>query len=214
MSLLTPNLAPLVQELLHNWCHRTGERYRQSAIPLSRSRTALSALWLTDPPSPQHPNKIRDGSCLFLLGRRRVSLLVGVRSVRRVGSARVLRLGGDHLPPVAAAFAGGVHGADGVFVRDLGVHGAVRIAGGVTGGRADVYVALALVAACCAPHPVNPVSGGFGAAALHSPGEHYLASGVLGGVEACDLVRHAGGLDLALDGVGSLGWALVLQSRL
>ena len=28
LSLLTPNLAPLLQELLRNWCHRTGERYR------------------------------------------------------------------------------------------------------------------------------------------------------------------------------------------
>ena len=33
LSLLTPNLAPLVQELLRNWCHRTRERYRQAAIP-------------------------------------------------------------------------------------------------------------------------------------------------------------------------------------
>ncbi len=51
LSLLSPHLAPLVQELLRNWCHRTGERYRQAAIPLSRLRTALSALWLSHPPS-------------------------------------------------------------------------------------------------------------------------------------------------------------------
>ena len=50
LSLLAPNLAPLVQELLRNWCHRTGERYRQAAIPLSRLRAALSSLWLTYPP--------------------------------------------------------------------------------------------------------------------------------------------------------------------
>ena len=50
LSLLAPNLAPLVEELLRNWCHRTGERYRQAAIPLSRLRTALSALWLSHPP--------------------------------------------------------------------------------------------------------------------------------------------------------------------
>ena len=51
LSLLAPGLAPLVQDLLRHWCHRTGERYRQTAIPLSRLRTALSALWLTYPPS-------------------------------------------------------------------------------------------------------------------------------------------------------------------
>ena len=51
LSLLAPNLAPLVRQLLRNWCHRTGERYRQAAIPLSRLRAALSALWLTYPPS-------------------------------------------------------------------------------------------------------------------------------------------------------------------
>jgi len=51
LSLLTPNLAPLLQELLRNWCHRTGERYRQAVIPLSRLRAALSSLWLTYPPS-------------------------------------------------------------------------------------------------------------------------------------------------------------------
>ena len=52
LSLLAPNLAPLVQSLLRNWCHRTGERYRQAAIPLSRLRSAISSLWLTHPPSP------------------------------------------------------------------------------------------------------------------------------------------------------------------
>ena len=51
LSLLAPGLAPLVQDLLRHWCHRTGERYRQAAIPLSRLRAALSALWLTYPPS-------------------------------------------------------------------------------------------------------------------------------------------------------------------
>ena len=50
LSLLAPRLAPLVQQLLRNWCHRTGERYRQAAIPLSRLRSALSALWLSHPP--------------------------------------------------------------------------------------------------------------------------------------------------------------------
>ena len=51
LSLLASGLAPLVQDLLRHWCHRTGERYRQAAIPLSRLRAALSALWLTHPPS-------------------------------------------------------------------------------------------------------------------------------------------------------------------
>ena len=50
LSLLAPDLVSLVQDLLRGWCHRTGERYRQAAIPLSRLRAALSALWLTYPP--------------------------------------------------------------------------------------------------------------------------------------------------------------------
>ena len=50
LSLLAPNLVPLLEELLRNWCHRTGERYRQAAIPLSRLRAALSNLWLSHPP--------------------------------------------------------------------------------------------------------------------------------------------------------------------
>ncbi len=50
LSLLTPELAALVRDLLRNWCHRTGERYRQAAIPLSRLRAALSSLWLSHPP--------------------------------------------------------------------------------------------------------------------------------------------------------------------
>ena len=50
LSLLAPHLVPLIQELLRNWCHRTGERYRQAALPLSRLRSALSTLWLSHPP--------------------------------------------------------------------------------------------------------------------------------------------------------------------
>ena len=50
LSLLEPSRGPLVRELLRQWCHRTGERYRQAAIPLSRLRAALSSLWLTYPP--------------------------------------------------------------------------------------------------------------------------------------------------------------------
>ncbi len=44
LSLLTPKLAALVRDLLRSWCHRTGERYRQAAIPLSRLRAAFSSL--------------------------------------------------------------------------------------------------------------------------------------------------------------------------
>ena len=54
LSLFTLDLAPLVRELLHNCRHRTGKRYRGAAIPLSRLRTALSALWLTRPLSFSH----------------------------------------------------------------------------------------------------------------------------------------------------------------
>lgn len=58
LSLLTPNLKPLVESLVRNWCHRTGARYREAKIPLPRLRSALSALWLTHPPPlPQtYPN--------------------------------------------------------------------------------------------------------------------------------------------------------------
>ena len=52
LSLLTAATTEPVQQLLRNWCHRTGERYRQFAIPLYRVRSALSRLWLTYPPSP------------------------------------------------------------------------------------------------------------------------------------------------------------------
>ena len=55
LSLLAPGLGSLVQDLLRHWCHRTGERYRQAAIPLSRLRAALSALWLTYPPHDLAP---------------------------------------------------------------------------------------------------------------------------------------------------------------
>ena len=49
-SLLDPTCETLLGRLLRNWCHRTGKRYRQAAIPLSRIRAALSALWLAHPP--------------------------------------------------------------------------------------------------------------------------------------------------------------------
>ena len=40
----------LIQGLLRSWCHRTGERYRQAAVPLSRLRAALSLLSQAHPP--------------------------------------------------------------------------------------------------------------------------------------------------------------------
>ena len=51
LSLITQESASLVQDLLRGWCHRTGKRYREAAIPLSRIRAALSALWLAYPPN-------------------------------------------------------------------------------------------------------------------------------------------------------------------
>ena len=51
LSLLAKDTVSLVQDLLRKWCHRTGERYREAAIPLSRIRAALSSLWLTYPPA-------------------------------------------------------------------------------------------------------------------------------------------------------------------
>ena len=69
LSLLTPNLAPQVQELLRNWCLRTGERYRQAAIPLSRLRAALSALWLPHPPIQKFGMTHVSSSC-WVAGRR------------------------------------------------------------------------------------------------------------------------------------------------
>ena len=51
LSMLAEESGSLVQDLLRGWCHRTGKRYREAAIPLSRIRAALSALWLAYPPS-------------------------------------------------------------------------------------------------------------------------------------------------------------------
>lgn len=53
LSLLDQGCAVLVDYLLGSWCHRTGKRYRQAAIPLYRLRSALSRLWLACPPAPR-----------------------------------------------------------------------------------------------------------------------------------------------------------------
>ena len=50
----------IYDRLLRNWCHRTGERYRQAAIPLSQLRSAISALWLTHPP-PSTTSQLNSG---------------------------------------------------------------------------------------------------------------------------------------------------------
>jgi hypothetical protein len=52
LSLLKSASPQLVEGLLRHWCHRTGKRYRQFAIPLYRLRSALSRLWLTYRPPP------------------------------------------------------------------------------------------------------------------------------------------------------------------
>ena len=62
LSLLHPHCQPPVEGLLRNWCHRTGKRYRDAAIPLPRIRSALSASPTL--PLSHHAPKIRDDSCL------------------------------------------------------------------------------------------------------------------------------------------------------
>ena len=51
LSLLDSPAQPLLKDLLRNWCHRTGKRYHDAALPLPRLRAALSALWLAYPPA-------------------------------------------------------------------------------------------------------------------------------------------------------------------
>jgi hypothetical protein len=53
LSLLKSDCPQQMEELLRQWCHRTGERHRQVAMPLYRLRSALSRLWLTYRPSPK-----------------------------------------------------------------------------------------------------------------------------------------------------------------
>jgi hypothetical protein len=50
LSLLLPDADALRLSLLRHWCHRTGERYRTAALPLYRLRSAISRLWLAQPP--------------------------------------------------------------------------------------------------------------------------------------------------------------------
>ena len=50
LRLLQPALAPLRTWLLAHWCPRNGKRSRLTPAPLYRLRTALSRLWLAQPP--------------------------------------------------------------------------------------------------------------------------------------------------------------------
>jgi hypothetical protein len=40
---------PLLATLLTHWCHRTGKRHSQAAVPLYRLRSAIARLWLAHP---------------------------------------------------------------------------------------------------------------------------------------------------------------------
>jgi len=51
LSLLKLDGQVLREWLLQHWCHRTGKRYRDFAIPLYRLRSAISRLWLSHPPT-------------------------------------------------------------------------------------------------------------------------------------------------------------------
>lgn len=61
LHLLDPSLADLCADLLRVWCHRTGKRYRQAALPLYRLRAALSRLWLAAPPPGLHQPRLNSG---------------------------------------------------------------------------------------------------------------------------------------------------------
>lgn len=54
LQLLMPTHDTLRHDLLHQWCHRTGKRSRDTPTPLYRLRSALSRMWLVyGPPSLQ-----------------------------------------------------------------------------------------------------------------------------------------------------------------
>ncbi|MFW6195462.1 MAG: hypothetical protein ACOC5M_02960 [Chloroflexota bacterium] len=53
LSMLSSASMPLIQDIFRRWRHRTGKRYREAAIPLSRLRAALSTLWNAHPPAFQ-----------------------------------------------------------------------------------------------------------------------------------------------------------------
>ncbi len=45
LSLLSDESQPIREWLLRHYCHRTGKRLRESAVPIYRLRWALSRLW-------------------------------------------------------------------------------------------------------------------------------------------------------------------------
>lgn len=61
LHLLEPSCAELRAQLLRNWCHRTGKRYRAVAAPLYRLRSALSRLWQAAPPPGYHQPLLNSG---------------------------------------------------------------------------------------------------------------------------------------------------------
>jgi hypothetical protein len=54
LQLLTPGEASLQDYLLERWCHRNGERSRDTQAPLYRLRFALALLWSFFPPPLFH----------------------------------------------------------------------------------------------------------------------------------------------------------------
>jgi len=52
LLLLRPQMHALVEQLLQQFCHRTGKRSREASAPLYRLRAALSRLWLAFPRQP------------------------------------------------------------------------------------------------------------------------------------------------------------------
>lgn len=61
LHLLDPSFDALRDELLRNWCHRTGKRYREVAAPLYRLRSALSRLWQAALPPGLHQPMLNSG---------------------------------------------------------------------------------------------------------------------------------------------------------
>ena len=61
LHLLDPSFGELRAQLLRNWCHRTGKRYRTVAAPLYRLRSALSRLWQAAPPPGYHQPVLNSG---------------------------------------------------------------------------------------------------------------------------------------------------------
>jgi hypothetical protein len=61
LHLLSPSLNELRAELLRNWCHRTGKRYREVAAPLYRLHSAISRLWQVAAPPGYHQPLLNSG---------------------------------------------------------------------------------------------------------------------------------------------------------